>query len=74
MPMSGKPQVAYRETISKTVQETVKYVKQTGGHGQYAHVVISAEPLEPASGFEFVNKIVGGVNTKGIHPCSKEGD
>ncbi len=69
----GKPQVAYRETISKTVQETVKYVKQTGGHGQYAHVVISVEPLEPASGFEFVNKIVGGVIPREYIPAVKKG-
>jgi elongation factor G len=69
----GKPQVAYRETISKTVSETVKYVKQTGGHGQYAHVVISVEPLEPASGFEFVNKIVGGVIPREYIPAVKKG-
>ena len=69
----GKPQVAYRETISKTIQETVKYVKQTGGHGQYAHVVISVEPLEPASGFEFVNKIVGGVIPREYIPAVKKG-
>jgi elongation factor G len=69
----GKPQVAYRETISKTVSETVKYVKQTGGHGQYAHVVISIEPLEPASGFEFVNKIVGGVIPREYIPAVKKG-
>jgi elongation factor G len=69
----GKPQVAYRETISKTVSENVKYVKQTGGHGQYAHVVISVEPLEPASGFEFVNKIVGGVIPREYIPAVKKG-
>jgi elongation factor G len=69
----GKPQVAYRETISKTIQETVKYVKQTGGHGQYAHVVISVEPLEPASGFEFVNKIIGGVIPREYIPAVKKG-
>jgi elongation factor G len=69
----GKPQVAYRETITRTVQETVKYVKQTGGHGQYAHVVISVEPLEAASGFEFVNKIVGGVIPREYIPAVKKG-
>src|SRR5208337_2578550 len=69
----GKPQVAYRETITKTVRETVKYVKQTGGHRQYAHVVISVEPLEPASGFEFVNKIVGGVIPREYIPAVKKG-
>jgi elongation factor G len=69
----GKPQVAYRETITKTVQETCKYVKQTGGHGQYAHVVITVEPMEPASGFEFVNKIVGGVIPREYIPAVKKG-
>ncbi|UCE05449.1 MAG: elongation factor G, partial [bacterium] len=56
----GVPQVAYRETIYHKVTETTKYVKQTGGHGQYAHVVMEIEPLPPGKGFEFINKIVGG--------------
>jgi len=69
----GKPQVAYRETITKAAQETLKYVKQTGGHGQYAHVVITVEPLESGSGFEFVNKITGGVVPREYIPAVKKG-
>jgi elongation factor G len=57
----GRPQVAYRETIRKPVQKVVaRYVKQTGGHGQYGHVVINIEPTGPGGGYEFVNKITGG--------------
>ncbi len=57
----GKPQVAYRETITKAVKSEGKFVRQSGGRGQYGHVVLEMEPLEPGSGFEFVNNIVGGV-------------
>ncbi len=56
----SKPQVAYRETITKAVEHENKYVKQSGGRGQYGHVVIRVEPRESGSGFEFINKIVGG--------------
>jgi len=56
----GKPQVAYRETIRNTVEQEGKYVKQSGGKGQYGHVWIRLEPREPGSGYEFVNDIVGG--------------
>jgi len=56
----GKPQVAYRETIRVAVEAEGKYIRQTGGHGQYGHVELRVEPREPGSGFEFVNKIVGG--------------
>ncbi|MEO7804683.1 MAG: elongation factor G [Actinomycetota bacterium] len=57
----GKPQVAYRETIRKPVEKHVeRYVKQTGGKGQFAHVVINLEPTGPGGGYEFVNKITGG--------------
>jgi elongation factor G len=56
----GAPQVAYREAITKTVQAEGKYVKQTGGRGKYGHVWIRIEPVEPGSGFEFVNEVVGG--------------
>jgi elongation factor G len=57
----GKPQVAYRETIRRHVTKVeCRYVKQTGGRGQYGHVVIDLEPLQPGEGFEFVDKIVGG--------------
>jgi elongation factor G len=60
----GKPQVAYRETIRKKVRAEGRYVRQTGGHGQYGHCVIEAEPGEPGSGIVFENKIVGGVIPK----------
>ena len=57
----GKPQVAYRETIRKTVKQEGKFVRQSGGRGQYGHVVIEMDPQEPGKGYEFVNEIVGGV-------------
>lgn len=57
----GRPQVAYKETIRKAVKSEGKFVRQSGGRGQYGHCWIELEPLEPGSGFEFVNKIVGGV-------------
>ncbi|HVF52441.1 MAG TPA: elongation factor G [Actinomycetota bacterium] len=57
----GKPQVAYRETVRDTVPKAeVRYVKQTGGKGQYGHVVIAMEPTGPGGGYEFINKITGG--------------
>src|SRR5918999_435039 len=57
----GKPQVAYRETITKPVEKVeVRYVKQTGGKGQFGHVVLNVEPTGPGGGYEFVNKITGG--------------
>ncbi len=56
----GKPQVAYRETITQAATGEGRYVKQTGGRGQYGHALIKAEPMEPGKGFEFVNKVVGG--------------
>jgi elongation factor G len=69
----GKPQVAYRETITKTAQENLKYAKQTGGHGQFAHVVITIEPLEAGAGFDFANKITGGVIPREYIPAVKKG-
>jgi elongation factor G len=57
----GKPQVAYRETIRSTVEQEGKFVRQSGGRGQYGHVYLRLEPQEPGSGYEFVNAIVGGV-------------
>lgn len=60
----GAPQVAYRETIRKAVKAEGKFVRQSGGKGQYGHVVIQLEPGEPGSGFEFVSKIVGGTVPK----------
>ncbi len=56
----GKPQVAYKETITRKNEAEGKYIKQTGGRGQYGHVYIVVEPAEVGTGFEFVNKIVGG--------------
>ncbi|HHT26325.1 MAG TPA: elongation factor G [Firmicutes bacterium] len=60
----GKPQVAYRETIRKTVDAEGKFVRQSGGRGQYGHVWLRLEPNEPGGGFEFVNEIVGGAVPK----------
>lgn len=60
----GAPQVAYRETIRKAIRSEGKFIRQSGGKGQYGHVVISLEPGEPGSGFEFVSKIVGGTVPK----------
>jgi elongation factor G len=56
----GAPQVAYRETIRKAIKAEGKFIRQSGGKGQYGHVVIQVEPGDPGSGFEFVSKIVGG--------------
>ncbi len=60
----GKPQVAYRETIRQAAKGEGKFVRQSGGHGQYGHAVVEFEPLEPGSGFIFESKIVGGVVPK----------
>ncbi|MEP0752377.1 elongation factor G [Trichocoleus sp. Lan] len=60
----GAPQVAYRETIRKAVKAEGKFIRQSGGKGQYGHVVIQVEPGEPGTGFEFVSKIVGGIVPK----------
>ncbi|MFA7467082.1 MAG: elongation factor G [Desulfotomaculaceae bacterium] len=60
----GKPQVAYKETIRKKAKSEGKFIRQSGGRGQYGHVVIELEPAEPGTGFEFVNKIVGGAIPK----------
>jgi elongation factor G len=69
----GKPQVAYRETITKKVQAEGKFVRQTGGRGKYGHVWIEVEPNEKGKGYEFINKIVGGVVPKEYIPAVSEG-
>src|SRR5690554_6087025 len=60
----GKPQVAYKETITKATKAEAKFARQSGGRGQYGHVLIEMEPQEPGAGYEFVNKIVGGAIPK----------
>ena len=77
----GRPQVAYKETIRKKATAEGRFVRQTGGHGQYGHCVIELEPLEPGSGYQFENAIVGGVIPKefiapidaGIQEAAKAG-
>ncbi|MFP4072355.1 MAG: elongation factor G [Desulfovibrionales bacterium] len=69
----GKPRVAYRETITKPVSAEGKYVKQSGGRGQYGHCNIEVEPLEPGSGYEFVNAITGGTIPKEYIPAVDKG-
>jgi elongation factor G len=69
----GRPQVAYRETIRKMQEAGSKYVKQTGGRGQYGHVVLTVEPQDPGKGYEFVNKIVGGVIPREYIPAIDKG-
>lgn len=69
----GKPQVAFKETITKSVTVDKKFVRQTGGKGQYGHVVITMSPNEKGKGYEFVNKIVGGVIPKEYIPPIDKG-
>ncbi|MGN6828280.1 elongation factor G [Paucibacter sp. M5-1] len=70
----GKPQVAYRETIRKSVSDVEgKFVRQSGGKGQYGHVVLSVEPQEPGKGFEFVDAIKGGVVPREFIPAVEKG-
>jgi len=70
----GKPQVAYRETVRKKVEKVeLRYVRQTGGKGQYGHVVITLEPTGPGGGYEFVDKITGGVIPKEYIPSVDAG-
>ena len=69
----GAPQVAYRETIRKTVEQEGKFVRQTGGRGQYGHVYLKIEPQESGSGYEFVNEIVGGVVPREFIPAVDKG-
>jgi len=69
----GNPQVAYRETIRKSTVQEGKYIRQSGGKGQYGHVVLEVEPGPPGSGLEFVSKIVGGVIPKEYIPAVEQG-
>ncbi len=69
----GKPQVSYKETIRKTVEIEHKYARQSGGRGQYGHVWLKLEPMEPGKGYEFVNKIVGGAIPKEYIPAVDAG-
>ncbi len=69
----GKPQVSYRETITVPVDQETRFVRQTGGKGQYGHVKIKFEPLPPGGGFEFANAIVGGVIPKEYIPAVEQG-
>ncbi len=69
----GKPQVAYRETIRKSSRGEGKYIKQSGGKGQYGHAILEIQPAESATGFEFVSKIVGGTIPKEYIPAIEQG-
>ena len=69
----GKPQVAYRETLNASVEQEHKYAKQTGGRGQYGHVYLRVEPQERGGGFEFVDKIKGGVVPREYIPAVQKG-
>jgi len=69
----GKPQVAYRETIRRAAEQEGKFVRQSGGRGQYGHVFLRLEPREPGTGYEFVNAIVGGVVPREYIPAVDKG-
>ncbi|MDP9008811.1 MAG: elongation factor G [Pseudomonadota bacterium] len=69
----GKPQVAYRETLRNTVESEGKFIRQTGGRGQYGHVWLRLEPLQPGKGYEFVNGIVGGTVPREYIPAVDKG-
>ncbi len=69
----GAPQVAYKETIKNSVKQDTKYARQSGGKGQYGHVVIEVEPNEPGKGYEFLNEITGGVIPKEFIPAVDAG-
>ncbi|MCD7742814.1 MAG: elongation factor G [Oscillospiraceae bacterium] len=69
----GKPQVSYKETITKSATVDTRYARQTGGKGQFAHVKLTVEPNEPGKGYEFINQIVGGAIPKEFIPCVDQG-
>ncbi len=69
----GKPQVSYKETITKEATVDTRYARQTGGKGQFAHCKITVEPNEPGKGYEFINKITGGAIPKEYIPCVDQG-
>ena len=69
----GRPQVAYRETIRRSAEQEGKYIRQTGGRGQYGHVWLKVEPLAAGTGFEFINKIVGGSIPREYIPAVEKG-
>ena len=69
----GRPQVAYRETIKKPVEQEAKFIRQSGGRGQFGHVYIRIEPQKPGDGYEFVNEITGGVIPKEFIPAVDKG-
>ncbi|MDD2360482.1 MAG: elongation factor G [Syntrophaceticus schinkii] len=69
----GKPQVAYKETISRNARGEGKYIKQTGGHGQYGHVILEVEPLPTGKGFEFEDRTTGGIIPKEFMPAISNG-
>ncbi len=69
----GRPQVAYRETIRKRVEQESRFVRQTGGRGQYAHVLLRVEPAEPGTGFEFADEIAGGAVPREYVPAVRRG-
>ena len=69
----GKPQVSYKETIARPVRHETRYVRQTGGHGQFAHCIVEFEPNEPGEGYVFESKIVGGVIPKEFIPAVDAG-
>ena len=69
----GKPQVSYKETITRAATVDTRYARQTGGKGQFAHCKITVEPNEPGKGYEFINKITGGAIPKEFIPCVDQG-
>src|SRR5207244_5078016 len=69
----GKPQVAYKETVRKAVEHEAKFIRQTGGRGQYGHVVLRVEPLPAGGGFEFVDGTKGGVIPREYIPAIEKG-